>query len=73
MLGRVGGCPVLIVLQMVCLPPFETVAPWKGRGDLLRCQELLRASQHHNSDSYRFLKGWLQPLALSLVLRVGFS
>lgn len=72
MLGRVGGCPVLIVLQMVCLPPFETVAPLERKGDLLRCQELLRASQHHNSDSYRFLEGWLQPLALSLVLGVGF-
>lgn len=54
MLGGVGGCLVLIVLQMVCLPPFETApsSPPKGRGKLLRCQELLQASQHHNSDSY---------------------
>lgn len=61
LLGRAGGCPVLIVLQMACLPPFETFTTWKGRGNLLRCQELLRASKHHDSSSSGFSRAGCNP------------
>lgn len=66
MLVRVGGCPLLIVLQMVYLLPFETFPTLEGKGEQ-HCLDARSCSGPLSTmtvTATRLLEGWLQPLTL---------